>query len=159
MYLLPWLITTLASCMISYNSYTVFGHPGLGPVQHRRCAAVSSWPILPESTPILFPHVLARDSLPRYQQILKRPPAVPELHLHILQHPETVHAFFKLIDPSIHPRFALSCSSLLDAAHAPTSDEFACTLRAIDGKLDPVIGRDEEISRVIRVLARRVCPL
>jgi hypothetical protein len=28
--------------------------------------------------------------------------------------------------------------------------------RAIDGKLDPVIGRDEEISRVIRVLARRM---
>ena len=27
--------------------------------------------------------------------------------------------------------------------------------KAIDGKLDPVVGRDEEISRVVRVLARR----
>ena len=27
--------------------------------------------------------------------------------------------------------------------------------QAIDGKLDPVIGRDEEISRVVRVLSRR----
>ena len=27
--------------------------------------------------------------------------------------------------------------------------------KAIDGKLDPVIGRNEEISRVVRVLARR----
>ena len=39
----------------------------------------------------------------------------------------------------------------------PTLDEYSenITKEAIDGKLDPVIGRDEEIHNVIKVLARR----
>ena len=39
----------------------------------------------------------------------------------------------------------------------PTLDEYAenVTKEAIDGKLDPVIGRDKEINEVIQVLARR----
>ncbi len=42
-------------------------------------------------------------------------------------------------------------------SNTPTLDSYSrdLTARAADGKIDPVIGRDEEINRVIRILSRR----
>ncbi len=62
------------------------------------------------------------------------------------------------INLAIKPQFQQTHQKERRKTNTPALDEFGrdITLLAIEGKLDPVIGRDDEIERVIQVLGRRL---
>jgi len=62
------------------------------------------------------------------------------------------------INFSIRPHFQGTPQKERKRTNTPALDEFGrdLTLLAMDGKLDPVIGREEEIERVIQILGRRI---
>ncbi len=62
------------------------------------------------------------------------------------------------INFSIRPHFQGTPQKERKRTNTPALDEFGrdLTLLAMDGKLDPVIGRQEEIERVIQILGRRI---
>lgn len=62
------------------------------------------------------------------------------------------------INFSIRPHFQTAPQREKRRTNTPALDEFGrdLTLLAIDGKLDPVIGREDEIERVIQILGRRI---
>jgi ATP-dependent Clp protease ATP-binding subunit ClpC len=62
------------------------------------------------------------------------------------------------INLSIKPQFQNAQQKEKRKTTTPALDEFGrdLTLLAAEGKLDPVIGRDEEIERVVQVLGRRL---
>jgi len=59
--------------------------------------------------------------------------------------------------PQGSPQAASQAPRVASAQRTPLLDEFArdLTARAREGKLDPVIGREREIGRVVRILSRR----
>jgi len=62
------------------------------------------------------------------------------------------------INFSIRPHFQGTPQREKRRTNTPALDEFGrdLTLLAIEGKLDPVIGREDEIERVIQILGRRI---
>ncbi|HIJ59129.1 MAG TPA: ATP-dependent Clp protease ATP-binding subunit [Nitrospirae bacterium] len=62
------------------------------------------------------------------------------------------------INLSLKPQYIPPHQKERKKSNTPTIDEFGrdLTLLAIEGKLDPVIGREEEIERVLQVLGRRI---
>lgn len=62
------------------------------------------------------------------------------------------------INFSIRPHFQNSQQKERKKSNTPALDEFGrdLTLLALEGKLDPVIGREDEIERVIQILGRRI---
>ena len=62
------------------------------------------------------------------------------------------------INISIKPQFQHAHQKERKKTNTPALDEFGrdLTMLAIEGKLDPVIGRDDEIERVLQVLGRRL---
>jgi ATP-dependent Clp protease ATP-binding subunit ClpC len=62
------------------------------------------------------------------------------------------------INLAIKPQFQQTHQKERRKTNTPALDEFGrdLTLLAIEGKLDPVIGREDEIERVIQVLGRRL---
>ena len=62
------------------------------------------------------------------------------------------------INLSVKPQFQSSHQKERKKTNTPALDEFGrdLTLLAVEGKLDPVIGRDDEIERVLQVLGRRL---
>ncbi|MGB9710382.1 MAG: ATP-dependent Clp protease ATP-binding subunit [Thermodesulfovibrio sp.] len=62
------------------------------------------------------------------------------------------------INFSIRPHFQSTPQKEKRKTNTPALDEFGrdLTLFAIEGKLDPVIGREDEIERVIQILGRRI---
>ncbi len=62
------------------------------------------------------------------------------------------------INFSIRPHFQGSQQKERKKSNTPALDEFGrdLTLLALEGKLDPVIGREDEIERVIQILGRRI---
>ncbi|WP_353683589.1 ATP-dependent Clp protease ATP-binding subunit [Thermodesulfovibrio sp. 3907-1M] len=62
------------------------------------------------------------------------------------------------INFSIRPHFQTTPQKEKRRTNTPALDEFGrdLTLFAIEGKLDPVIGREDEIERVIQILGRRI---
>jgi ATP-dependent Clp protease ATP-binding subunit ClpC len=62
------------------------------------------------------------------------------------------------INFSIRPHFQGTPQKERKRSNTPALDEFGrdLTLLALEGKLDPVIGREDEIERVIQILGRRI---
>ncbi|ODA45153.1 ATP-dependent Clp protease, ATP-binding subunit ClpC [Thermodesulfovibrio sp. N1] len=62
------------------------------------------------------------------------------------------------INFSIRPHFQGAPQKERKRSNTPALDEFGrdLTLLALEGKLDPVIGREDEIERVIQILGRRI---
>lgn len=62
------------------------------------------------------------------------------------------------INIAIKPQFQQTHQKERRKSNTPALDEFGrdLTLLAVEGKLDPVIGREDEIERVIQVLGRRL---
>ncbi len=62
------------------------------------------------------------------------------------------------INFSIRPHFYSSPQRERRKTNTPALDEFGrdLTMLAIEGKLDPVIGREDEIERIIQILGRRI---
>ncbi|GAB5047091.1 ATP-dependent Clp protease ATP-binding subunit [Thermodesulfovibrio sp. TK110] len=62
------------------------------------------------------------------------------------------------INFSIRPHFQTTPQKEKRRTNTPALDEFGrdLTLLAMEGKLDPVIGREDEIERVIQILGRRI---
>jgi len=62
------------------------------------------------------------------------------------------------INFSIRPHFQGAQQKERKRSNTPALDEFGrdLTLLALEGKLDPVIGREDEIERVIQILGRRI---
>ncbi|HAK88210.1 MAG: ATP-dependent Clp protease ATP-binding subunit ClpC [Nitrospirae bacterium GWC2_46_6] len=62
------------------------------------------------------------------------------------------------INLAIKPQFQQTHQKERRKSNTPALDEFGrdLTLLAVEGKLDPVIGREDEIERVIQVLGRRL---
>ncbi len=62
------------------------------------------------------------------------------------------------INFSIRPHFQSTPQKEKRKTNTPALDEFGrdLTLLAIEGKLDPVIGREDEIERIIQILGRRI---
>ncbi|MEN2985207.1 MAG: ATP-dependent Clp protease ATP-binding subunit [Thermodesulfovibrionaceae bacterium] len=62
------------------------------------------------------------------------------------------------INFSVRPHFQSTPQRDRRRTNTPALDEFGrdLTLLAIEGKLDPVIGREDEIERVIQILGRRI---
>ncbi len=65
--------------------------------------------------------------------------------------------YFDDVKEKIAEMFKEPTESAREVGKTPTLDEFSrdLTKMAIDGKLDPVIGRSKEIERVIQILSRR----
>jgi len=65
--------------------------------------------------------------------------------------------FFDDVKEKIVEMFKEPTEASRDVGKTPTLDEFSrdLTKMAIDGKLDPIIGRNKEIERVIQILSRR----
>ena len=65
--------------------------------------------------------------------------------------------YFDDVKEKIAEMFKEPTESVREVGKTPTLDEFSrdLTKMAIDGKLDPVIGRSKEIERVIQILSRR----
>ncbi len=62
------------------------------------------------------------------------------------------------INLSVKPQFQHTHQKERKKTNTPALDEFGrdLTMLAVEGKLDPVIGRDDEIERVLQVLGRRL---
>lgn len=62
------------------------------------------------------------------------------------------------INFSVRPHFQTTPQKERRRTNTPALDEFGrdLTLLAMEGKLDPVIGREDEIERVIQILGRRI---
>ncbi|MFO0752150.1 MAG: ATP-dependent Clp protease ATP-binding subunit [Thermodesulfovibrionales bacterium] len=62
------------------------------------------------------------------------------------------------INLAIKPQFQQSHQKERRKTNTPALDEFGrdLTLLAVEGKLDPVIGREDEIERVLQILGRRI---
>ncbi|MFQ5450869.1 MAG: ATP-dependent Clp protease ATP-binding subunit [Nitrospinaceae bacterium] len=65
--------------------------------------------------------------------------------------------FFDDVKEKIVEMFKEPTESSREVGKTPTLDEFSrdLTKMAVDGKLDPIIGRNKEIERVIQILSRR----
>ena len=65
--------------------------------------------------------------------------------------------FFDDVKEKIVEMFKEPTEASRDAGKTPTLDEFSrdLTKMAVDGKLDPIVGRNKEIERVIQILSRR----
>ena len=65
--------------------------------------------------------------------------------------------YFDDVKEKIAEMFKEPTESTREAGKTPTLDEFSrdLTKMAVDGKLDPVVGRSKEIERVIQILSRR----
>ncbi len=62
------------------------------------------------------------------------------------------------INLAVKPQYGAHAPKERKRSNTPVLDEFGrdLTLYAIEGKLDPVIGREEEIQRILQVLGRRI---